>query len=225
VRANNVRIEIRERGKLMGTRLVHNTWVDRGCAYLASSIALSSFGPDVAEREDRVRYFGVGIGGYQQQAVVPAAVDTAYPAGSDPFGTVGNEYREDFPFIVNSSPPPSHLPITTLERPVRITGGSNPYSTAVAGDRWLVDTPSFWVTHLTTTELTVHARIDPGAGDVVYGSFVDVPLSEAGLFTDEAAVDPTDGTAPFKPLMTYVTFDTITLSSSVVLEFIWSVRF
>lgn len=222
---SNVSILVRERGKIVERRAVHNTWVERGDVFLASSIALSAFGPDIPEREDRIRYLGVGIGGYQQGALIPAAVDTAYPAGSDPFATTGVEYREDFPFIHDSGPPVTHSPLTTLERPVRITGGSNPYSTAAVSDRWLVDTPKFFVTHLTLSELTVHATIDCTAGDVVYGSFTDVPISEAGLFTDEVAVDPLDGTTPFKPLMAYVTFDTISLSASRVLELIWSVRF
>lgn len=221
----NVHIKIREHGKLIGTRSGHNVWVDHGRQYLAGLMAYSSFGPDTFERTDRVRYFGVGIGGYQQSAVIPAAVDTAYPAGSDPLTTAGNEYREDFPFIHDSGPPVTHTAITTLERPVRIIGGSNPYGSAVAGDRWLVDTPDFFVSHLTTTELTVHAIIDATVGDVVYGAFTSVPIAEAALFTDEPGVVPTDGTTPFKPLVAYITFDTITLNSSIQLEFIWSIRF
>lgn len=222
---SNVHITIRERGKLIGRREGHNVWVDRGRQYLAESIALTSFGPDVAERTDRLRYFGAGIGGNRQVGIPIAAVDTAYPAGSDPFTTTGKEYSKSFPFIHDIGPPLSHSPLTTLERPVRITGGSNPYGSAVVGDRWLVDTPDFFTSHLTLTEATVHAVIDGTGGDIAYGGFTDVPLSEAGLFMDEAGVDPTDGTVPFKPLMAYITFDTITLNSSLQLEFIWSVRF
>jgi len=225
VRADNVHIKIREHGKLIDERSGHNVWVERGRQYLAEIMAYASYGPDTFERADRIRYFGVGIGGFQQQAIVPAALDTAYPVGSDPFATSGKEYREDFPYIHDSGPPVTHSPLTTLERPVRITGGANPYGTAVVGDRWLVNTPNFFTTHLTLFEVTVHAVIDCTAGDIVYGAFTDVPISEAGLFTDELAVDPTDGTVPFKPLMAYITFDTITLNSSLQLEFIWSIQF
>jgi hypothetical protein len=221
----NVHIKVREHGKLIETREGHNIWVDHGRQYLAELMTYSAYSPDVFSRVDRVRHIGVGIGGYEQSGGILAVVDTAYPAGSDPFGTVGNAYREDFPFIHDYGPPVTHAAVTTLERPVRISGGSNPYGSAVVGDRWLVDTPKFFVSHLTTTELTVHGLIDGTVGDVAYGAFTDVPLSEAALFTDEAGVNPTDGTVPFKPLVAYITFDTITMNSAKQIEFIWSIRF
>jgi hypothetical protein len=52
-----------------------------------------------------------------------------------------------------------------------------------------------------------------------------VPLTEAGLHTDEAAVLPTAGTLPFNPVMAYVSFDTILVTPNTVVEFIWSVKF
>lgn len=217
-----MRINIRERGKLVGKREVHNTWVDRGREYLAGMIGYSSYSPDTPERSDRVRWFGAGIGGHQQTSTIPSVVDTAYPAGSDPLSTSGKEYREDFPFVYQA---PNHNPITTLERPVRITGGSNPYGSAAPTDRWMVTETSnrLIMTHLTLTELTVHAIIDATVNEVVYAPFVLVPLSEAGLFTDE----PGNAAAgvPFATIMTYVTFDTISLTNDIDVEFIWSVKF
>jgi hypothetical protein len=227
VRTPNVCINIRERGKLVGKREVHNIWVDRGRQYLAEMCAYASFGPDTPERSDRIRYMGVGIGGVQQSMVVPALVETAYPADGDGirpgFVTNGNEYREDFPFILNPSPPPQYGSIANLERPVRVDGSTNPYSTALAGDRWLVDETfnHFFTTHLTLTEVTVHGIVSGLTSDVVYAPFTLVPLSEAGLFTSE--VSPT-GT-PFSTLVAYVTFDTIPLTTSIEIEFIWSVKF
>lgn len=215
----NVEIRVFRHGKLDEVRKGHNVWVERGRQYLAEQVSLTSFGPDVPERDDHLRYLGVGIGGQfsDASANVPP-LSTGYPGGSDPFGTSGNEYREDFPVIMSGG---SYQPISTLERPVRISGGSTPYPGA-GGDVWLVDTPNFFVTHPTTTELAVHARIDGTAGDVAYAPFTDVPLTEAGLFTDEAGVGiNTD----FSPLVAYITFGTIFINSSVVLEFIWSVKF
>lgn len=217
MRPPNVLINIRERGKLVGKRRVHNVWVDRGREYLAEMVGYATLTPDSPERSDRIRHLGVGVGGFQQtMSPLPAAVETAYPAGSDPLSTAGNEYREDFPYVGGVS-------LTTLERPVRVTGGSNPYGSAVPSDQWLVDETSgrFFTTHATLTEVTVHAIIAATAGDVVYSPFALVPISEAGLFTSE--VSPT-GT-PFSTLVAYAVFDTISLNDLMDIEFIWSVKF
>lgn len=213
-RSTNVEIRVSRRGRLEAVHRTHNVWVDRGREYLASMVGYDSFDPDLPEASNRVRYFGVGIGGQFSNvgiANVPP-LSTSYPPGSDPNATSGNEYREDFP--VNPL-------VTTLERPVRISGGSTAYPGSVS-DVWLVDTPNFFVTHLTTTELTVHAIIDGAAGDLVYAPFTVMPLSEAGLFTDEPSVSIN---TPYSPLVAYVTFGTILFDSDTLLEFIWSVRF
>lgn len=212
--SNNVELLIYRHGRLEGARSAHNVWVDRGREYLAGLVHLTSFGPDTPERNDRIRYVGVGIGGQHTDFGLSSAapLDTSYPVGADPHGTAGNAYREDYPVDPL---------ITTLERPVRISGGSTAYPGA-GSDVWLVDTPNFFVTHISTTELTVHAVIDGAAGDVVYAPFTQMPLSEAGLFTDQAGIDVN---TPFNPLVAYVTFGTILLNSSVTLEIIWSVRF
>lgn len=222
----NVRIEIRERGKLIDLRETHNTFLPRGKEWLASLVALTSQDPDVGERSERIRYMGVGIGGVKQQRsdlsdVAP--MSTQYPAGSDPQSTSGKEYDDSFPYIWDGT---NHNIITTLERPVRTTGGANPYGTAAASDRWLIDDPDFFNTHLTPTEATIHGVIGSGGAPVYNNSTrPQVPVSEAGLFIDETDVDPTDGTTPYKPIVAYVTFGTIVVNQHISVELIWSVKF
>jgi hypothetical protein len=222
----NVRIEVRERGKLMGTREVHNVWVDRGREYLASMLAYASSGPDVAERNDRVRYMSVGIGsnrqGFGGVADVPP-ISTQYPSGSDPLGTNGHQYDESFPYIWDGVG--DHNTITTLERPAKFTGNANTYGVD-GNDRWLIDDPYFFTAHLTLTEITLHGVITGSFNQVAHVTHRPlVPITEAGLHTDEAAVLPLNGTLPFNPLMAYVSFDTILVTTDIVVEFIWSVKF
>lgn len=222
----NVRIEVRELGKLVGLREVHNTWVDRGRAYLAGMLAYASNGPDVAERSDRIRYMSVGIGSETQSvgglADIPP-LDTMYPVGSDPLATDGHTYDDDFPYVWDGVG--DHNAITTLERPAKFSGNAAAYGVD-NGDRWLIDDPYFFIAHLTLTELTLHGVITGAFNQVAHVTHRPlVPITEAGLHTDEAAVLPTTGTSPFNPIMAYVSFDTILVTTNTVIEFIWSVKF
>ncbi len=226
VRAN-VRINIRERGKLIGIREVHNTWVDRGREYLASMLAYASLGPDTPERSDRIRYMSVGVGSNKQTVGGPAdnpPISTQYPAGSDPLTSNGHEYDDDFPFVYDSVAD-DHNAITTLERPAKFTGNAGAYGVD-NGDRWLIDDPNFFIAHLTLTELTLHGYFDGAVNQVAHSTHRPlVPVSEAGLHTDEAGVLPTTGTQAFNPIMAYVSFDTILVTTNVYVELIWSVKF
>ena len=74
----------RERGKLVpGTRRVGtNIWTLTGREYLARLMSYASYGPDVAARNDRIRYIGFGIGTTPEVSSVsalvsPIAYDTA----------------------------------------------------------------------------------------------------------------------------------------------------
>lgn len=212
---DNVLIKIFERGKLIGTRSGHNIWLDHGRAYLASMIGYATLGPDVPEVNDRIRYMELGIGG-NKQALLPMAnsppLSVSYQVGADPNATSGNEYNTAYPI---------YPPITTLERPVRITGGVAPYP-GVPSDNWLIDTPNLFFTHTALSELTVHAIVDGSAGHIVYSSFLQMPLCEAGLVLDEVGAGMH---IPYSPVAAYYTFDTILLTPTVKLEFIWTVRF
>lgn len=223
---SNVFITHRKGGKLVERREQHNVWTFYGNQYLAELVALN--GPQflpTPERVDRVRYMGLGIGGVTQfdSLVDIAPLSTAYPVGSaerrnppdyalDGY-TNGKEYNRLDP----TSPR-----IETLERPIRRTGGVVPYPGG-ATDRWFIEPPNLWHTHQSLQELTIHAMLDAVAGDFVYGAFTaaGIPVSEAGLFT--SSVEPAG--APYQSLVAYVGFDTILLSSTSQIEFVWRVRF
>ncbi len=213
---DNVFIKVFERGKLRTTRSGHNVWVENGNQFLAQLISFLQFSPDVPERTDRVRYMGFGIGSVAQgdiSSVSAPPFSTSYPAGDDPNATTGNTYNKDYPI----SPM-----ISTLERPVRVTGGTNPYSTAPPSDIWLVEHPDFFTTHQSLTSVNFHGIVSGPDGDVAYGPFTSVPLSEVGLFTDAVPVSPF---VPFSPLVAYFSFDTIPMTPDTVVELIWTVSF
>ena len=228
---DNVLINIRERGKLVGTRVGHNVWIDRGRQYLAEMIGYRLLGPDTPERNERLRYMQVGIGGNKQSRYdlfgslpampspkltyyAPSPLAYSYPPGYDPNATTGNQYNMSYP--INPL-------ISTLERPVRLLGTDTPYP-GDPGDKdyWLVDTPKLFHTHTALSELTTHAIVSGSDGDTLYGFFTEMPLSEAGLVIDEAG---TGMHVAYNPVVAYFTFDTILLTADLELELIWSVRF
>lgn len=199
---NNLRLTMRERGKVVARRDGHNIWVDLGREYLAHLIALTSYGPDVPERNDRIKYMGFGIGGTRQIAPGVANVppmSTAYP---------GLNAQTDLD--------PS---VTTLERPVRVSGSttipSDPYNPA---DVWLgtIQAPPI---HNTATQVTFRRLFTQT--EVSYASFTTVPLSEVMLFT--SAANPIG--QPFNTGVAYDTFDTISKTGALELEVEWTVRF
>jgi hypothetical protein len=208
---------------LVEERCVHNVWTDIGRIYLAYMVG--EVGPAMSpmtERTDRIKYLGLGVGGvYQDPSSLISPVVDAYPVGyaerrwppdyAYDGGTTGDEYDQLDP----TSPR-----IRTLERPVRRTGALSPYPGA-ASDRWYVEPPNLYVTHLTLQETTIHALVDATAGDYIIGALTTLPVTEAGLFT--SLVSPS-GIA-YQQLVAYVNFGTIVLSASSKLEFIWRVRF
>lgn len=213
----NVEIIVRERGKIVQRHEGHNVWVDLGEEYLAELISLTSHDPDVPERSDRVKYMGFGIGGAEQtmlSTVNSPPFSTSYPAGSDPNATTGNEYRDSVPV---------QPPITTLERPVRISGGTTAYPGA-GSDVWLVGPPSdAFFSHPSPGKFKMTAFVSGTSGDIVYSPFdaTGVPISEAGLFTS-AATTPGE---PFNTLVAYHSFGTILLTTTTDIDFLWTVSF
>lgn len=196
----NLTIVVRERGKIVTRREGHNIWVNLGREYLASLIAYSSFAPVTAERNDRVRYMGLGIGGTRQLLLSVAnnpPMSTTYP------GT--NLQTDEDPTL------------TTLERPVRVdgSGGGPPYS---GTDTWLaqVQAPS---PHGTPTEVTFRRLF--GQLEFSYGSFTNVPLSEIGLYTGNA----TPVGVPNNTFIAYDTFDAIPKTNAFSFEVNWTIRF
>jgi hypothetical protein len=190
---NNVTIKIFEHGELVEVRHGHNVWVDGGRMWLANMVGYTSHDPDVPEATTRVRYFGMGIGSLQQSLM----------------GLVSNPpYSTTYPGT-NLQKASSPWGITALERPVKVNATD-----------WLVDDPKLFFTHLSPYDMTVHAVVDGSAGDVVFGAFTQMPISEVGLFLSDATI-----TSSSNPVVAYHSFATILLNVNVRLEFIWSVRF
>lgn len=195
----NLFLTMRERGKIVERREGHNIWLNLGREYLASLIAYANFNPNTPERDDRIQYMGLGIGGTRQ---VAPAIANAAPI-SPPYTGTNNQTDTD----------PT---ITTLERPVRISGSGSNYP-GLAGDVWLgqVQAPA---THATATEVTF-VRLFTQV-EVSYGSFLSVPLSEIGLFT--SAADPG---YYLNTIVAYDTFDTLSKTVAFELEVTWTIRF
>ena len=160
----------------------------------------------------RIKYMGFGIGGINQTSLVASLppVSTAYPPGFDPNATTGNEYRKEHPLDPL---------ITTLERPVRISGGVVPYPGDLA-DVWLVESPKFMNFIPSPGVMSFHGFVN--GGDMLYPPFTVMPLSEVGLFLSDA-----DVSSAYNPgrLVAYYSFGTIPLSAGLSLELVWTVSF
>jgi hypothetical protein len=196
---NNLVLVARERGKIVARREGHNIWLNLGREYLASLLDYVSFGPDTPERNDRIKYMGLGIGGTRQLALTTAntpPLSTAYP---------GSNAQTD-----------TDPTVTTLERPVRISGSSNPYP-GLGGDVWLGQVQAPGV-HATATEVTFSRLF--GQTDVSYSPFLTVPLSEIMLYTSAASPGVFNNTG-----VAYDTFDTISKTNAFDFEVAWTVRF
>jgi hypothetical protein len=195
----NLELTTRERGKLVDYRLVHNIFLDLGREWLAQLVSYQSLSPDVPFRNDRVRYMGFGIGGNRQIALGTANSPPVSPPYS---GT--NAQSDTDPLI------------TTMERPVRITGSTAAYP-GVAGDQWVGPIGS--ADPLTIPTQVTYRRLFTQT-EVSYGPYTSVPISEVGLFTSNA--DPNNHQ---NVMVAYDTFDTLSKTTAFELEVVWTVRF
>lgn len=212
---SNVFIKARRNGKLFFDWEGHNTWTNHGRAYLAQMIAYTSFSPDTPViASSRIKHMTVGVGG-NLQGTIPAPVITGYPAGFDPNVTTGNQYSHTYP----DSPL-----ISTLERPVRFSGGTNPYASAAGGDVWLSTTSlsKFFTQRLGNGVLSIKLFISGSGGDVSYGTFTNVPLSEAGLvLSGDANIN-----AAYNQVVAYINFPPkLVITNVVEAELTWLVSF
>lgn len=196
---NNLSLVARERGKIVARRDGHNIWLNLGREYLASLMAYSSFTPVTPERNDRIRYIGLGIGGSRQLSL---GVANAAPLVTAYSGT--NLQTDTDPAV------------TRLERPVRLSGSTDPYPGQI-GDVWLgqVQAPA---THTTATQVTFKRLFTQL--EVSYSPYLSVPLSEIGLCAGAADPGVYNNT-----LVAYDTFDTLSKTNAFELEVSWTVRF
>lgn len=196
---SNLSLTMRERGKIAARRVGHNIWLNLGREYLSQLIAYALMAPLTPERNDRIRYMGVGIGGNRQLALATAnavPLVTAYP---------GSNAQTD-----------TDPTVTTLERPVRVSGSSDPYP-GQALDVWLgqVQAPAV---HATATEVTFSRLFSQT--DISYNPFLTVPLAEVMLFTNNADVNTYNNTG-----VAADTFDTLSKTNAFELEVAWSIKF
>lgn len=194
---SNLELTMRERGKIVDRRVGHNIFLNLGREWLARLITYQTFGPDVPEEDQRVKYMGLGIGGTQQLiSPVPSPVGTTY---------TGTNSQTD-----------TDATVTTLERPVRISGSSTAYP-GIAGDAWVgqVQAPAG---HPIATQ-TVFRRVFTQT-EVSYAPFLSVPLSEVGLFLSGSDPENYQNT-----MIAYDTFDTISKTVAFELEVVWTIRF
>lgn len=234
----NVFITLRKDGRVIDYREGHNVWLDLGRTYLATLIS------DVSFLEDRrVKYMGLGIGGVKQAQLAIANSppwSTSYPPGFDPNATTGNEYNSEYPVDPL---------ISTLERPIRISGGSSAYPGAV-GDKWLLGPPPLefntsrggdtgvltnpaeppytpgdasFAAGADTGAVIFSGVIDTNVGDVLYPPFIEMPLSEVGLFLNSASQTGSDYNIGH--MVAYFSFVTIPLVPTSILEVVWQVGF
>jgi hypothetical protein len=187
---SNLFLTMRERGKVVDRREGHNIFLDYGREWLSQLIAYATFSPDSFERDARIRYMGFGIGGVRQ--IAPDFADT--PPLTD-YGPVGAFTQTD-----------TDPSVLALERPVRL-----------ANNVWLgqVQAPA---THSTPTSVTFRRLFT--SDEISYAPYTSVPLSEVGLFLDEA------NPAFFgNNCVAYDTFDTLSKTTSFELEVSWTLRF
>jgi hypothetical protein len=209
---NNVFIKARRDGKLVYNWEGHNTWTMFGREYLTDMLTFASYGPDTALTSARIKYMQFGIGGVQQ-GVIPGGVATAYPAGFDPHASTGNTYDHTYP--VNPL-------ISTLERPVRLSGGTNPYNTAPGTDVWLTDPamPKFFVDFPTDFSVAFKYFIRGMDGDISYGTLTSVPVAEAGLVLSSGNIN-----SAYNSVVAYVDFEPLDITDEIEAEITWVVGF
>lgn len=197
---SNLRLIVRERGKIVARREGHNIWLNLGRGYLASLVCYSSYTGPTPERDDRIRYMGFGIGGTAQTLLSVANSSPLVPAYA---GT--NAQTDTDPTV------------TTLERPVRLAGGSSSYP-YVVGDTWLAQT-QLPVSHPGGGYQSVF-EYTLGTTDISYAPYLTVPIAEIGLFTN--AADP--HVYNNNPLA-YDTFDPISKTAAFSVTVDWTLRF
>lgn len=217
---SNLRIEARERGKLVTVREDHNIFLDVGREWLAHHVALAAMPPyatfaaaaDYYQPHRMPRYMCFGVGGNKQaypKAAFLQAPLNLYAATSPVWPP---------PFTQTDTDPA----VFALESPV-ITS-MNAHAVPEQGCKWLaqIAKPSFpggSPGEVKFTRVFMEAEISEPPFDLV-------PLSEIGLFVDEvpAAFPFTKPTVPGS-MIAYNTFNTISKTNAIAIMVDWTFRF
>lgn len=209
---DNVSIKMFRDGVLIKEHVGHNVWTQDGLAILANLIAFASYGPDVPFSNARIKYMGFGIGGVKQNADSVANTSPVvdyYPAGYNTPPSNGYEYNPLYPILPL---------IRSLERPVIFLAGTGPaLYPGAAGDQYLTTTV---VSFPDPGVVEFMVPITVGVTRLLFGTFTELPLSEIGLFFNNAS--PTDAFNTGK-LAAYHSFDTLLVSAGLYMEFTWRV--
>lgn len=211
---NNVIIRHYRKHELVGVQELHNIWTEYGHQFLAEIVAATSFNPQVGERNDRLKYFALGMGSTKGGVSSNPTVSDIYPAGSDPNASAGNEYNPAYPVVPL---------IGTLELPVKKSGSDVTAYPGDPGDVWLFGpSDGAFFTHIDTTSVTMHIPIDTSGGDItgIFTPFEVIEISEAALLTSAEDINTAYG-----DVVAYISFDKIPLDDDTQIEFIWTVRF
>lgn len=198
---SNLRLTLRERGKIVARREGHNIWLDIGRVYLAQLLTYTSFGPLTPEQNNRISYIGFGIGGTKQSAF---AIANNEPMLSNYPGT--NHDTDQEPGL------------TALERPVRFGWSTGPVAPPYnPGDIWLKQIQAPAVHPIaSSTVFSVTATTT----DINGGFYLVAPLSEIGLFHRGADIHVYNNSP-----VAYDTFDTVQKTGTYDLNVSWTIRF
>lgn len=201
-----------ETDKVVEERESHNIFVNYGRDWIAHLTALATTGPDTFEREDRIRYMAVGIGG-QSQLIDYTTLHGTYPGYAQDWGGVGGATP---PLQTDTDPT-----VVGLEWPVLVNNLGEYYDDISAPATY----PDTGVVRFTSVF---------GVGEVSFGAYTSVPLSEIGLFTQGIDTLPAGTQTPpilygalpvTKYMVAYNTFDTLSKTSAFVLQVDWELRF
>ena len=224
----NVRIEARERGKLVRVHESHNIFLNTGRDWLRQLMSFRE-APDPMppegvyvdpcqggtvpyynDRHSLIRYMALGMGGSKQ--IYPAAEFLVPPL---------SHYQPQFFTQTDTDPL-----VYKLEIPVVLDLLGQPVPPPAVGPKWLgqIANPVLLGTgpgHVKYTRLFAEAEIS-------VPPFDNVPLSEIGLYIDDP--DPNyiltkpDPVAPPYNLVAYDQFNTIVKTNAIALQVDWTFR-
>jgi hypothetical protein len=209
----NVSIQQVDAGSVVRELEAHNVWTAVGREWLSRLISFSAIatnGTGTPEEDNRISGLALGIGGKLGDTPASNATLAAhYPAGYDIHGTAGNTYDQEHPYGPE---------IQSLERPIRISGGTNPYNTASPSDVWVASGIS--TRYPDARSVCFYWDITCDTSSILYSDMTTAPISEFGLCT--SAYSPT---ALFTPVVAYLSTSPFRINRSTVLHVSWSIRF